>query len=63
MEQWEIDLRTKLEKELPEDMYNIGMPGFVCWTGKLGRINVEVEFIRACRTYKKEDFNNDKISE
>lgn len=42
MEQWEIDLRKKLEEELPNGIYNIGTKDFVCHTGKQGKINFEV---------------------
>ena len=42
MEQWEIKLREKLEKELPEGSYDIGTDNFVCITGKGGYINFRV---------------------
>lgn len=42
MEQWEIDLRTKLEKELPDGQYQIGGGAYIMWTGKQGKIESEV---------------------
>jgi hypothetical protein len=39
MEQWEIDLRDELDKEIPKGIYNIGSEGTVVYTGKLGVIN------------------------
>lgn len=52
MEQWEIDLRIKLEKELPEGAYEVSGANLVLWTGKQGKINDEVAFYKA---YKNED--------
>lgn len=53
MEQWEIDLRAKLEKELPEGIYELSNDaGFVALTGKQGKINYEVEFMREVRKYR-----------
>ena len=43
MEQWEIDLRARLDKEVPHGAYQIGTGSFVVWTGKLGYINYLVE--------------------
>lgn len=39
MEQWEIDLRAKLETELELGMYNISYGNWVLYTGKDGKIN------------------------
>jgi len=46
MEQWEIDYREKLEKEIPHGYYEIGNDDFVALTGKYGYINYLVEFRR-----------------
>lgn len=46
MEDWEVALRTKLEDELEEGMYNISSPGLTLWTGKGGKIECEVAFHR-----------------
>ncbi len=62
MEQWEIDLRRKLEEELPEGMYNIGAGSFVAYTGKGGKINAEVEFHRLVRSGKYEVGLTNKIA-
>lgn len=51
MEQWEKELREKLEKELPEGMYEIGGPGLVAWTGKGGKIDFEVLLQKACNAF------------
>jgi hypothetical protein len=42
MEQWEKELREKLEKELPEGMYNLSAGNMVCFGGKGAQINFEV---------------------
>lgn len=49
MEQWEIDLRAKLEAEIPHGAYNISSNGWVMWTGKGGYINYLVEQERLIR--------------
>lgn len=46
MEQWEIDLRAKLDLEVPDGAYDISTPGMVAWTGKGGYINYLVELQR-----------------
>ncbi len=46
MEQWEKELREKLEAELPDGMYRIGMPPMVAITGKQGKINFEVMLMK-----------------
>lgn len=60
MEKWEIDLREKLEKEVPEGAYNIGS-GWKLWTGKKGFINflVGLEFdIRLMGAIEIDETNN-----
>ncbi len=51
MEQWEIDLRAKLQKELPDGLYEIGFPGSKIqgWTGKGGKIDMEVALHKELR--------------
>lgn len=48
MEQWEIDLRERLEREIPHGAYHFPGPPDV-YTGKGGYINIMVEFERECR--------------
>lgn len=52
MEDWEKELRERLEKELPEGVYRIGSPGdeLILHTGKDGKIDFEVALIRYIRT-------------
>jgi len=50
MEQWEIDLRARLDGEVPHGSYQIGSGKWIAWTGKLGYINYLVELQRAIRT-------------
>ena len=47
MEQWEKELREKLQKELPDGGYEIGAPPMIAWTGKGGKINFEVALHKA----------------
>ena len=42
MEQWEVDLRKKLNTELKEGAYDISNLDFKCVTGKQGYIEFEV---------------------
>jgi hypothetical protein len=49
MEQWEIDLRDKLDKELENKMYEIREGEFVVFTGKQGKIEFEVSLERVFR--------------
>lgn len=51
LEQWEVDLRTKLEAELEDGCYAIGGPGFWAYTGKGGKIDFEVELRRELRKW------------
>jgi hypothetical protein len=48
-EQWEIDLRSKLNAELPDGSYNIGNSSFPCYTGKQGFIEFEVAIQKEVR--------------
>ena len=43
---WEKELREKLNKELPDGVYDIGHGNFVCYTGKQGKIELEVEVMK-----------------
>lgn len=52
MEQWEIDLRAKLEAELPDACYEIGGGDLIAYTGKQGKINYEVELYRSAMEFK-----------
>lgn len=53
MEQWEIDLRAKLQKELVDGLFQVGTPGGIhLWTGKGGAIEIEVALQKEIRKYK-----------
>ena len=49
MEQWEIDLRKRLEEELEDGAYELKGGGFYAITGKQGKIESEVSFIKALK--------------
>lgn len=49
MEQWEIDLRTKLDEEIAHGTYKIGGEKLCALTGKAGYINYLVELERYIR--------------
>ena len=51
MEQWEIDLRAKLENELPNGCYVIEGGDMVFATGKCGKIEFEVALRKAASKY------------
>lgn len=51
IEQWEIDLRAKLEKELLEGCYDVSGGNLVVYTGKQGKIDVEVAFQKEIRRF------------
>jgi hypothetical protein len=51
MEQWEKDLRKKLELEVPQGCYKIGADNFICHTGKGGYIEYLVEIQRHIRKW------------
>lgn len=54
MEQWEVDLRARLEKELPDGYYELsgGEGGFCAGTGKGGKIEFEVALVKAAKNWK-----------
>lgn len=62
MEQWEIDLRDKLMKELPDGLYSWG-DGDKIWgyTGKGGKIDMEVALHKALKEYIKDGTTEDDI--
>lgn len=49
MEQWEKDLRAKLEDEVEPGCYDMSGPGYTMMTGKGGYIDCIVELERAMR--------------
>jgi hypothetical protein len=49
MEQWEIEAREKLDKEVPNGLYNIGSDKQVCYTGRQGYIEFQIEMMKYCR--------------
>lgn len=51
MEQWEIDLRSKLEQEVEDGYYTIKTDKFAFATGKGGYINYHVAFEKVLRNY------------
>ena len=63
MEQWEVDLRARLEKEIPEGSYQLGCDKdcpldhkhWFILSGKGGYIENEVAFHKAVRSYKYEE--------
>lgn len=50
MEQWEKELRKKLEKELLEGAYEVKTGLGIMWTGKQGKINSEIAIAEFQRT-------------
>lgn len=54
MEEWEIKLREKLEKEIPHGSYKIGLDPIVVYTGKGGYIDYLVAFERLGRKMEEE---------
>ena len=58
--QWEIDLRNKLRKELPDGAYDISSPGLKILTGKGGKIEYEVSKERMIRKFINDE--NNKLS-
>ena len=54
MEDWEKDLRERLDKEVSEDIYKIGSPPMIALTGKGGYINYLVEVERGLREWRDE---------
>lgn len=57
MEQWEIDLREKLQRELPDGCYDHSVPSkegrsIVCYSGKGGEIEVRVAIAKEIRKLK-----------
>jgi hypothetical protein len=51
MEQWEVDYRAKLEEEISEGIYEIGVPPIIGWTGKGGYINFLVALRKEAEKY------------
>ena len=43
---WEEEFRKKLNEELPEGIYDISAGNLVCFTGKQGKIGLEVGVIK-----------------
>ena len=50
---WEEEFRKKLNEELSEGIYDISTGNLVCFTGKQGKIDLEVEVIKELKN--KED--------
>lgn len=59
IEQWERDLREKLEAEIPEGIYSIVIDGKKYLTGRGGVIDQKVEEERA-RRYPPEELGNEE---
>jgi hypothetical protein len=49
MEQWEKELREKLQKKIKPGIYDVSAGKFVAYTGMQGKIDFEVELERAIR--------------
>jgi hypothetical protein len=63
MEEWERELRERLDKEVLDGPYQIGAGAWVVWTGKLGYINYLVELhreVKANRTDLEQQVENGK---
>ena len=56
MEDWEKELKDKLEKELPDGLYQIGASPYLITTGKSGHINFEIALRKAAENFK--PYNN-----
>ena len=50
MEDWEVELRDRLDKEVKDGMHQIKEGDFIAFTGKQGYIDFEVELERTFRT-------------
>lgn len=51
-EQWEIDMREKLNREVEDGFYHIGTPGGIqMGTGKQGYINFQIALVKAANKY------------
>ena len=51
---WEEEFRKKLNEELSEGIYDISEGNLVCFTGKQGKIDLEVEVIKELKKKKDE---------
>lgn len=51
MEKWEIELRAKLNEELADGLYEFSNDRFSGYTGKQGKINMEVAWQKEIRKY------------
>ena len=54
IEQWEKELRKKLDKEIPDGMYKIGMDPMVAIADKQGKIDFEVMLVKMSKMLNKE---------
>lgn len=59
MEKWEIELRERLEQEIPEGIYSIEVEGKKYLTGRGGVIDQMVEEERA-RRYPPQELGNEE---
>lgn len=58
MEDWEVELRERLGKEIKDGLHQIKEGEFVVYTGKQGYIDFEVELERTFRQIMN-DFKDD----
>lgn len=49
MDDWEKELREKLDSELTDKLYEIKAGDYVMFTGKAGKIDLEVEVEKTLR--------------
>lgn len=49
MEDWEKELRDRLDSTLENKLYRVGEGDFIAFTGKQGYIEIEVEVERTLR--------------
>jgi hypothetical protein len=60
MEEWERELRERLDTEVSDGPYQIGAGAWVVWTGKLGYINYLVELNKENRADLEQQVENGK---
>lgn len=58
IEQWEIDLRARLDEELSDGAYDISSPGLSLSTGKGGYIEYQVQLEKMYRKYSSTGIKN-----
>jgi len=62
MEQWEVDLRAKLQAELPDGAYEFGGGGVKGFTGKGGYIEFEVAMRKEVRGFTRPNLEDNIVN-